>query len=49
MNFGVAQISARHTFLIDPEGKIASVYTSVNPSKHSEEMLAAIDKLAHAS
>ncbi len=46
MNFGVAQISARHTFLIDREGKIASVYTSVNPSKHSEEMLAAIDKLA---
>jgi peroxiredoxin Q/BCP len=46
MNFGLAQISARHTFLIDPEGKIASVYTSVNPSKHSEEMLAAIDKLA---
>lgn len=45
MNFGVAQISARHTFLIDPQGKIARSYMSVNPSRHSAEMLAAIDEL----
>src|SRR6266550_8240664 len=37
MNFGIAQISARHTFLIDPQGKIARSYMSVNPSRHSAE------------
>jgi peroxiredoxin Q/BCP len=45
MNFGVAQISARNTFLIDPQGKIARAFSSVNPSRHSAEMLAAIDEL----
>jgi peroxiredoxin Q/BCP len=45
MNFGVAQVAARHTFLIDPQGKIQRTYTSVNPSKHSEEVLAALDEL----
>jgi thioredoxin-dependent peroxiredoxin len=45
MNFGVAQISARNTFLIDPQGKVARSFSSVNPSRHSAEMLAAIDEL----
>ncbi len=45
MNFGVAQISARNTFLIDPQGKIARAFSSVKPSRHSAEMLAAIDGL----
>jgi peroxiredoxin Q/BCP len=39
MNFGIAQISARHTFLIDPEGEIAHSYMSVNPTRHSAEIL----------
>ena len=45
MNFGVTQIAARHTFLIDPEGKIVRAYTSVNPNQHSEEVLAALTEL----
>jgi peroxiredoxin Q/BCP len=45
MNFGVAQISARNTFLIDPQGNIARAFSSVNPSRHSAEMLSAIDEL----
>jgi len=45
MNFGVTQIAARHTFLVDPQGKIVRAYTSVNPNKHSEEVLAALDEL----
>jgi thioredoxin-dependent peroxiredoxin len=45
MNFGVAKLSARHTFLIDPDGKIAKEYMDVNPSKHSEEVLAALTEL----
>lgn len=44
-NFGVVKFAARHTFLIDPGGKIAKVYSDVNPSRHSEEVLAAIDQL----
>jgi len=45
MNFGVTQIAARHTFIIDPDGKIVKVYTSVDPNKHSEEVLTALDEL----
>jgi peroxiredoxin Q/BCP len=35
-------VAARNTFLIDPSGKIVKVWTGVNPSKHSEEVLAAL-------
>lgn len=45
MNFGVAQIAARNTFLINPDGKIARVFASVNPAHHSSEVLSALDAL----
>jgi thioredoxin-dependent peroxiredoxin len=48
-NLGVVKFSARHTFLIDPEGKIAKVYTSVNPSHHNEEVLGELDALQKAA
>jgi peroxiredoxin Q/BCP len=44
-NLAVVKFAARHTFLIDPNGKIVRVYTSVDPSKHSSEVLAALDEL----
>jgi thioredoxin-dependent peroxiredoxin len=44
-NLLVAKFAARHTFLIDPDGKVARTYTSVNPARHSEEVLAALDQL----
>lgn len=44
-NLGVVKFAARHTFLIDPAGKIAKVYTDVNPGKHSAEVLAELDQL----
>ena len=44
-NFGIVKFAARHTFLIDPMGKIAKTYTSVDPAKHSQEILAALDDL----
>lgn len=31
--------AARNTFLINPEGKIAKVYTGVKPAEHSEQVL----------
>lgn len=44
-NFGVVKFAARHTFVIDPSGKIAKVYTNVDPAKHSEEVLAELDQM----
>ncbi len=44
-NLGVAKFASRHTFLIDPEGKVARSYTSVDPGRHSEEVLAGLDQL----
>jgi peroxiredoxin Q/BCP len=39
------KLSARNTFIIDPRGKIAKVYTAVKPPQHSEEVLAALAEL----
>ncbi len=44
-NLGIIKFAARHTFLIDPNGKIAKVYTSVNPATHSSEVLAELNQL----
>lgn len=45
MNLAVMKLSARHTFLIDPNGVIRKVWTEVDVQKHSDEVLAAIDEL----
>ena len=45
MEYGGKKLSARNTFLIDPDGKIAKVYMSVKPMPHSEEVLADLAKL----
>ena len=45
MNFGVVKVSARHTFLIDPDGVVRKVYLDVKPPQHSEEVLAALTEL----
>ncbi len=44
-NYGVTTLSARNTFLIDPEGKVAKVFLSVKPAPHSDEVLAALGAL----
>ena len=41
-HFGTWTIANRNTFLIDPQGTIAKVWTKVDPSVHSTEVLAAI-------
>ena len=48
-NLGLVKFAARHTFVIDPNGKIAKAYTSVDPAKHSEEVLAELDVLEKAA
>lgn len=45
MNFGIAKLSARHTFLIDPNGVVRKVFLDVKPQQHSEEVLAALTEL----
>jgi thioredoxin-dependent peroxiredoxin len=44
-SFGTVKVSARHTFIINPEGKIVKIYTEVNPNQHSTEVLAALTDL----
>jgi peroxiredoxin Q/BCP len=48
-NMGVIKYASRHTFLIDPEGKIARVFPDVNPSNHSQEVLDALAELQKKS
>ncbi|MEY2484635.1 MAG: thioredoxin-dependent peroxiredoxin [Verrucomicrobiota bacterium] len=39
MEYQGAKMAARNTFLINPKGEIARVYTGVKPAGHSEEVL----------
>jgi len=45
MKYNGVEIAARNTFIIDPQGKIQRAYTSVDPNKHSQEVLAALGEL----
>jgi len=45
MNLAVAKLSARHTFLIDPDGIVRKTYLEVKPDQHSTEVLSALDEL----
>ena len=45
-SFMTFKIANRNTFLIDPQGKIAKVWTKVEVQHHSEEVLTAIAALS---
>jgi peroxiredoxin len=45
MNLGVKKLSARHTFIISPDGAIAREYLDVKPADHSAELLAELTEL----
>ncbi len=36
----VMKVAKRYTFIIDPAGRIAKVYLSVDPARHSQEIVA---------
>lgn len=38
-NLLIVKIAKRHTFLIDPAGKIKKIYTTVNVSNHSQQII----------
>jgi peroxiredoxin Q/BCP len=48
-NLVVTRLAARHTFLINPEGVILWEFLDVNPSKHSQEVLAALTQLQQSA
>jgi peroxiredoxin Q/BCP len=45
MEYNGKKYSARNTFIIDPNGKIAKVFVDVKPGGHSDEVLAALAEL----
>lgn len=45
MNLGLVKFARRYTFLIDPQGKIAKVYESVETSRHSTEVIEDLARL----
>src|ERR1700730_13501568 len=45
MDYKGAKMAARNTFIIDPQGKIAKVYTGVKPADHSEQVLKDLGEL----
>jgi thioredoxin-dependent peroxiredoxin len=49
MTYNDAKFSARHTFLINPQGNVQKVWLEVKPDKHSEEVLAALSQLQGAT
>ncbi|HIG64257.1 MAG TPA: peroxiredoxin [Methyloprofundus sp.] len=42
---GPIKFCKRHSFIIDPAGKIAKIYRSVSPSLHSQELLQDLQSL----
>ena len=38
-SLGPIKVARRHSFIIDPDGKIAKIYRDVDPDKHSEEII----------
>jgi peroxiredoxin Q/BCP len=45
MEYQGAKLSARNTFIIDPQGKVVKVFEKVKVATHSEEVLAALATL----
>jgi peroxiredoxin len=38
-------MAARNTFLINPKGEVAKVYTGVKPAEHSDQILKDLEAL----
>lgn len=48
MSMGPLKFAKRHTFIIDPEGRIARVYRKVRPREHSDQVIMDLEKLRAA-
>jgi len=50
LNMVIFKIAKRHSFIIDPKGRIAKIYRNVNPKTHVEQVLNDLDELrSHAT
>jgi peroxiredoxin Q/BCP len=45
MEYNGEKLAARNTFIINPKGEIAKVFTGVKPTEHSEEVLKTLAEL----
>jgi peroxiredoxin Q/BCP len=45
MNLGITGFPRRYTYLIDPDGRVAKVYTDVSVSAHSAEVITDLKRL----
>ena len=45
MNLGITGFPRRYTYIIDPDGRIAKVYTDVSVSEHSAEVIQDLHRL----
>ena len=44
-NLVLIKLAKRHTYIIDPQGKVAKIYTNVKPNEHSKQLLDDLNKL----
>ena len=49
MNLAITKLSARHTFVINPEDVVVKEFLDVNPSKHSQKVLVALSQLQQSA
>lgn len=45
--FGLMKFAKRHTFIINPEGRLAAIFTDVDPKDHSKQVIATLKKMVH--
>src|SRR6202007_1569423 len=45
MDYKGSKLAARNTFIINPKGEVAKVYTGVKPAEHSEQVLKDLGEL----
>jgi len=45
LQLGPIKFAKRHSFIIDPQGRIATIYRDVNPKIHSDEVIAQLQAL----
>lgn len=47
--FWPLRITRRHTFIVDPQGRVAKIYRKVDPKTHSREVIADVQALQQAA
>lgn len=45
MDFKLFRFAKRHSFIIDPDGKLAKIYRDVDPQEHVREVMADLNQL----